>query len=489
MATLTPLTPHTSTQIDDASDLNAPLVTLSNNNTLINDEVVDLQSRVNRVSLIGDSSAFSGVYTTYEISNWNEYSTYEISVGDLGLVTDNNDGTFSVYPYIGMGSEIEITIIRDQIYVDTFTVSVTDPYIEKPTITQPSNGTTGIYKKFTITYTGYNLIPAEYTGTRTTTTIEMATDVNFTNIVHTLFGSNTSYAFASSINPNTTYYLRMRHNNSQISSEWSDTVSFTTMASFNATISNTIKRVITFSSAYTNSSNTKGFFGKNGEVILGDSTFYVYNGDFINGNVLSLPLTYSHTFPGFQLETTMSINGIVYSFGNGSGAYRWYRVEFDITDPNATYVGATTVTSGVTKPSGASYCIGADYYGGYVYAIWNNGAYSKHSTSTGNMITSYGVQSSWYNSGQGNWSLKIAPTGEVYVTQFGSTYGGSNEIHQININSGARIRSWGLSNTGYTNYTTSLGVVGISANGNLIRHIWKDSTTSYLLIHANQYGY
>ena len=104
----------------------------------------------------------------------------------------------------------------------------TGAVINTPSITSPINGATDTEVGLTITGSPYSTA-ITYTGTHTSSVLEIATDSGFTSIVSTITVGLESF-IVSGLNASTTYYARLRYISGDNSSGWSDTVSFTTMA-------------------------------------------------------------------------------------------------------------------------------------------------------------------------------------------------------------------------------------------------------------------
>lgn len=101
--------------------------------------------------------------------------------------------------------------------------------IKKPTITSPTNGTTGFWN--TITSSAFTT-SSTFEGKHEASDWEIATDANFTNIIESSYNDTvnlTSY-LPTQLSANTTYYVRVRHKSDNHISDWSDPISFTTGA-------------------------------------------------------------------------------------------------------------------------------------------------------------------------------------------------------------------------------------------------------------------
>jgi subtilisin-like proprotein convertase family protein len=107
------------------------------------------------------------------------------------------------------------------IHTTQVALSVFDAAPATPTLTTPSDGATGVSTTPTFSWTG--VADAE------SYTLEIATDVDFTNIVHTASNiTGTSYTLTTVLNANTVYYWRVKAVNACGSGPWSSVFSFTT---------------------------------------------------------------------------------------------------------------------------------------------------------------------------------------------------------------------------------------------------------------------
>ena len=102
------------------------------------------------------------------------------------------------------------------------------PRVIAPTITSPSNGSSG-NRKYGLTINSSSFIGEYGADTHSSTDWQIASDSNFNTIVHSVTGITTSKtSYTVNLSTNGTYYSRVRHkaNNDTIISDWSPTVSF-----------------------------------------------------------------------------------------------------------------------------------------------------------------------------------------------------------------------------------------------------------------------
>lgn len=104
--------------------------------------------------------------------------------------------------------------------------------IRKPSITSPANGAVDVGETPTIAGTPYYSL---YSVAHVSTTIEIATDADFDTVVSTqnAFGSTSVVVAGGTLTTDTTYFVRLRYADAlgQLSA-WSDTISFSTGATF-----------------------------------------------------------------------------------------------------------------------------------------------------------------------------------------------------------------------------------------------------------------
>lgn len=146
-----------------------------------------------------------------------------LALGEFGL--DNYPaGGDQGRVYVGNGAA-NIALAKKS-EVDNITGGTSQ--INVPTIVSPTTGAVDTEVAVAIVGSAYTTSDT-YTGSHTSSIAEFATDSGFTNIVSTItVGLET--LTASGLNASTVYYVRIKYISGDFSSEWSDTVNFTTMA-------------------------------------------------------------------------------------------------------------------------------------------------------------------------------------------------------------------------------------------------------------------
>ncbi len=105
-------------------------------------------------------------------------------------------------------------------------------HVNTPSITSPTNAATGLMPAITLTGSAFAVTGAS--DTHASSTWQIATDSNFNTIVTEVSNSSTyKTSWTVNLNLNTTYYARVRYNGTTYSnSNWSNTVSFSTVANY-----------------------------------------------------------------------------------------------------------------------------------------------------------------------------------------------------------------------------------------------------------------
>ncbi len=105
-------------------------------------------------------------------------------------------------------------------------------HVNTPSITSPTNAATGLMPAITLTGSAFAVTGAS--DTHASSTWQIATDSNFNTIVTEVNNSSTyKISWTVNLNLNTTYYARVRYNGTTYSnSNWSNTVSFSTIANY-----------------------------------------------------------------------------------------------------------------------------------------------------------------------------------------------------------------------------------------------------------------
>ena len=158
--------------------------------------------------------------------NTNAIANGAVAVADLA----NSGVTAGTY---GNSSNVAVITVNAQGLV-TSASNVGIPQIVKPSITSPANNATGIQDSQLITATAYLSI---YGRAQANAQWQISTSPSFAfiNVSNTISGSNTEFQInaSSGLVTNTVHYVRVRYSDdANNSSEYSDTVNFTTATTF-----------------------------------------------------------------------------------------------------------------------------------------------------------------------------------------------------------------------------------------------------------------
>ena len=171
----------------------------------------------------------------FVITNYDPNYNYSVSVTDGTVSITDSIITFQSPSTEGT---VYMTVTRNDVDV-VFVINVVQPYIETPTIIDPTNGATNISTNYTIVASSFNVING--TDTHISSDWQLATDSSFTNIIAQSLNDSTNLtSWPVSLSTGTTYYVRVRYNGATYgSSDWSTPVSFTTAATVSPPTSNT----------------------------------------------------------------------------------------------------------------------------------------------------------------------------------------------------------------------------------------------------------
>lgn len=169
----------------------------------------------NYVSLTGPNSVVANEVAIFNITNYDSWKSYTVSA-TVGTVSRN--GSVITYTAPASGTNCGFTINGRNI-----DLSILDPYVAAPEISFP-------YFDFnTAVSTAFSVIGGS--DTHEGSDWQLATDDNFTNIIHQLVNDNTnklSWNISSYISNGNTYSIRVRHKSANYNySEWSSIYTFT----------------------------------------------------------------------------------------------------------------------------------------------------------------------------------------------------------------------------------------------------------------------
>jgi len=158
---------------------------------------------------------------TAKITNFDSYTTYNVSTA-LGAATIDGDTVTYTAPATA-GTET-ITINGREIVFE-----IQPAGIEAPTILSPTDGALDQMRSVTFDMSAFNVMPVGF-DTHEGTTVEVATDSSFTNIIATevvTSGDLTSVLVDGHIE-STQYHARAKYTGATLESDWSAIVSYTT---------------------------------------------------------------------------------------------------------------------------------------------------------------------------------------------------------------------------------------------------------------------
>lgn len=184
------------------------------------------------VSVSGPTELIVGTSGTYLITNYDMFTTYEVAAIN-GIISRNKDVITYIAPNTVMVSGFTV---NGKVFNPTITAAAP----QKPSITSPTDNAATVALSYTLTSSPF--VALGDNSTHLTSDWQIATDVNFTNIVKsaTEDSSNKVSWAVTGLIANTGYYARVRYKGSNgNSSSWSNTTTFTTANQFavNATIS------------------------------------------------------------------------------------------------------------------------------------------------------------------------------------------------------------------------------------------------------------
>lgn len=151
-----------------------------------------------------------GLSSSFSANNNPPPFTSDLTIGNTGAVAAGN------YNIDVIGSTLTRT------HTATVSLEINDAIPGLAALTAPANGATAVSLTPTFSWTA-----APQTISYT---LDVATDVAFTNIVYTAVENSTSHTLSTPLNPVTTYYWRIQAENLCGSGSYSATFSFTTIA-------------------------------------------------------------------------------------------------------------------------------------------------------------------------------------------------------------------------------------------------------------------
>jgi hypothetical protein len=178
------------------------------------------------VTLNGPTTVAVGQTATYTITNYDQFTTYNVSVS--GGSASVNAGTVTL---IAPSTTGQITLTINSV---SFTINVVASVVNTPTITAPGNNVQGVSLKPTFTKSTFSV--TGQAQTQTSVRWELSTTPTFTTLVDYYEGTSnyTSWMPSVMLSSLTTYYVRVKDQGSVSGySNWSPVISFTTVQQVN----------------------------------------------------------------------------------------------------------------------------------------------------------------------------------------------------------------------------------------------------------------
>lgn len=182
------------------------------------------------ISLKGPLNIAKGGQETYEITDYDDFSTYTVSAS-VGSASRTNENIVVDIPGGADGDTVTLTVTRNLIERE-FVISLDSVSITStPSITSPLNGEDGIGTSHLFKASSFKTVPAG-AGTHTSSTWEIADDAGFSNVIKTttISAGNKTQWNATGLPEDETLYVRVKYTSSIGDSGWSSTVTFDTIA-------------------------------------------------------------------------------------------------------------------------------------------------------------------------------------------------------------------------------------------------------------------
>ncbi len=276
----------------------------------------------------GNMSVAANSINTYTITNYNDFASHTLSAVSGAVSRSGATITYTAPATLGASGFV--------INGRTIAISVVTPVPAQAVITSPVNGATGVIESPTITTSAFSMLAGS--DTHVSTDWQIATDVNFTNVVvQSINNTVNKVSWTPTLpTPNIAYYIRARHKGTTTGyGAYSPTVSVTAKTSFALYTEEAIK----YSDVPTGSANFGGSLALNSDgtrLVIGES-FYV-NGSYIDSGRFYI---FFKSGSSWIIETVIN--------GTQAVGYRYfgYSVDIDSTGTRVV-VGAHGSQSGLS---------------------------------------------------------------------------------------------------------------------------------------------
>lgn len=188
----------------------------------------DIPSISSGLSLEGTPEVYQGQTRTFQINNYDSFSTYVVS-GQLNPSINNT--TISVAPNqvtpVGM---VPLVVVSNGAE-ERFNINVLRSSLSTPVVSSPNNNAVNVAVRPTLTLSALSTPTPSGIDTHLSTVWEIATDVNFGNLLWTKTttgAARTSTVVDVDLPSDVMIYIRARALGAAYNSAWSDTVSVIT---------------------------------------------------------------------------------------------------------------------------------------------------------------------------------------------------------------------------------------------------------------------
>lgn len=227
------------TGVDKVSDIAQKLSIVTNSEKNQNNGVASLNASSkltasklpiiagsNNVNISGNLTVNINATTQFVITDYDVFRTYTVTA-NVGTVSRTGDTiSYTAPPTV---QAVSLTINGRVI-----PLTLVDPTPQQPSITSPTNGSTGLGLNIPVTSSAYS--NSDGSVTHQSTDWQVSSNVSFTGIVASSIDdtvNKVSWTIPNNLSVSTTYYLRCRYKGSNgLYSPYSSTISFTTKASF-----------------------------------------------------------------------------------------------------------------------------------------------------------------------------------------------------------------------------------------------------------------
>ena len=181
------------------------------------------------ISLKGSLNISKGGSETYEITDYDDFSTYTVS-SSVGTAVRTNENITVNIPGGAAGNTVTLTVTRNATERKFIMSLDSASIVSQPSISSPLNGEDGIDTTHLFKASAFKTVPAG-AGTHTSSTWEIADDAGFSNIIKTttISTGNKTQWNATDLPEDDTLYVRVKYTSSIGDSVWSDTVTFNTI--------------------------------------------------------------------------------------------------------------------------------------------------------------------------------------------------------------------------------------------------------------------